>query len=52
MASGRPSFCFGSSNPGPAETVTETETVGGDVRKEQIEFDTTEDSTGRSPNRS
>jgi uncharacterized protein (TIGR02271 family) len=34
------------------ETVTETETVGGDVRKEQIEFDTTEDSTGRSTNRS
>jgi stress response protein YsnF len=34
------------------ETVTETETVGGEVRKEQIEFDTTEDSTGRSTNRS
>jgi uncharacterized protein (TIGR02271 family) len=34
------------------ETVTETETVGGDVRKEQIEFDTTGDSTGRSTNRS
>ena len=34
------------------ETVTESETVGGEVRKEQIEFDTTEDSTGRSTNRS
>jgi len=34
------------------ETVTETETVGGEVRKEQIEFDTTEDSTGPSTNRS
>ena len=34
------------------ETVTETETVGGDVRKEQIEFDTTGDSTDRSTNRS
>jgi hypothetical protein len=39
----------------PVERVklgTETETVGGEVRKEQIEFDTTEDSTGRSTNRS
>src|SRR3954452_12264250 len=35
-----------------SETVTETETVGGEFSKEQIEFDTTEDSTGRSTNRS
>jgi len=34
------------------ETVTETETVGGEVRKEHIELDTTEDGTGRSTNRS
>jgi uncharacterized protein (TIGR02271 family) len=30
------------------ETVTEQETVGGQVRKEQIEFDDTENSTNRS----
>ena len=34
------------------ETVTETETVGGDVRKEQIEFDSAGDSTDRNTNRS
>jgi uncharacterized protein (TIGR02271 family) len=34
------------------ETVTETETVGGEVRKEQIELDSAGDSTGRSTNRS
>jgi uncharacterized protein (TIGR02271 family) len=34
------------------ETVTETETVGGEVRKEQIEFDSAGDSTDRSTNRS
>jgi uncharacterized protein (TIGR02271 family) len=34
------------------ETVTETETVGGEIRKEQIELDATEDNTGRSTNRS
>jgi uncharacterized protein (TIGR02271 family) len=34
------------------ETVTETETVSGEVRKEQIELDATGDSTGRSTNRS
>jgi uncharacterized protein (TIGR02271 family) len=34
------------------ETVTDQETVGGEVRKEQIELDATEDSTGRSTNRS
>jgi stress response protein YsnF len=34
------------------ETVTETETVGGEVRKEQIAFDTTGDSTGDSTGRS
>ena len=34
------------------ETVTEQETVGGEVRKEQIEFDGTEDGTDRSTNRS
>jgi len=30
------------------ETVTEQETVGGEVRKEQIEFDGTENTTNRS----
>jgi uncharacterized protein (TIGR02271 family) len=34
------------------ETVSDTERVGGEVRKEQIELDTTEDSTGPSTNRS
>jgi len=34
------------------ETVTDTETVSGKVRKEQIEFDATDDSTGRATNRS
>jgi uncharacterized protein (TIGR02271 family) len=34
------------------ETVTDTETVSGKVRKEQIEFDATGDSTGRTTNRS
>ena len=34
------------------ETVTDQETVGGEVRKEQIELDATEDSTGHSTNRS
>ena len=34
------------------ETVTETETVSGEVRKEQIEFDATADSTDRRTNRS
>ena len=34
------------------ETVTETETVGGEVRKEQIEFDSAGDSTDHSTNRS
>ncbi len=34
------------------ETITETETVGGEVRKEQIELDAPGDSTGRGTNRS
>jgi uncharacterized protein (TIGR02271 family) len=34
------------------ETVTETETVGGEVRKEQIELDAAEEITGRGTNRS
>ena len=34
------------------ETVTDQETVSGEVRKEQIELDATQDSTGRSTNRS
>jgi uncharacterized protein (TIGR02271 family) len=34
------------------ETITETETVGGEVRKEQIELDAPADSTGRGTNRS
>jgi uncharacterized protein (TIGR02271 family) len=34
------------------ETVTETETVSGEVRKEQIELDGAGDTTGRSTNRS
>jgi uncharacterized protein (TIGR02271 family) len=34
------------------ETVTEQETVGGQVRKEQIEFDNTDGTAGRGTNRS
>jgi uncharacterized protein (TIGR02271 family) len=34
------------------ETVTETETVGGQVRKEQIELDATDGTAGRAKNRS
>jgi stress response protein YsnF len=34
------------------ETVTEQETVGGQVRKEQIELDNTGDIAGRGTNRS